>query len=205
MSQGPPPAQVARVRDALDDVVAAHGCDLEEVELTSAGTRSKLTVAVDRDGGVDLDTIAELSREISERLDQLDLINGTYTLDVGSRGVHRPLVEPRHWRRNAGRLVKVDLTDGSSVTGRLVEIGDGEVTLEPRADPRFHSTKTKPPIVVGLDAVKQAMVEVDFRALSGVEYADVTDVTDVTDDTDDDLDDTFGPEDLHHDSQEGQA
>ena len=204
MSQGPPPAQVARVRDALDDVVAAHGCDLEEVEFTSAGTRSKLTVAVDRDGGVDLDTIAELSREISERLDHLDLINGAYTLDVGSRGVHRPLVEPRHWRRNAGRLVKVDLTDGSSITGRLVEIGDGEVTLVPQADPRFHSTKTKPPVVVGLDTVKQAMVEVDFRALpKNVEYAH--DDPDDSDDPDDDLEDPFGPEDLHHDSQEGQA
>ena len=194
MSQGPPSAAlVARVRDALDVIANAHGCDLEEVEITKAGSRSKLTVALDRDGGVDLDTIAEISREISERLDQLDVLLGAYTLDVGSRGVHRPLVEPRHWQRALNRLVKAELSDGSSVTGRLTAVGDGEVSLQPQADPRFHSTKVKPPIQVPMNAVRLAVVEVDFRALP----PDLDD--------DDDLDDGVDDLDDFDDSEEGSA
>lgn len=166
MTQGPPPAAVAsRLREALEVVANDHGCDLEEVEILTAGARSKVVVAVDRDGGVDLDTVADISRDISVRLDALDLLPGAYTLDVGSRGTHRPLLEHRHWRRAAGRLVKVDLLDGSSVSGRLTDLAEEAVTLVPQADPRYHSTKPKPPVQVALADVKLAMVEVDFRAV----------------------------------------
>ena len=166
MSQGPPAAALAsRLREALDVIATSHGCDLEEVEVVKAGNRSKVVVAVDRDGGVDLDTVADISRDISERLDALDLVPGAYTLDVGSRGVHRPLVEPRHWRRATGRLVKVELADGTTVTGRLTDFDGDTVTLVPQPDPRYHSTKPKPPVQVALADMRLALVEVDFRAV----------------------------------------
>jgi ribosome maturation factor RimP len=53
-----------------------------------------------------------------------------YTLEVTSRGVDRPLTLPRHWRRNADRLVKVTTTGGDTVTGRIVETRDDAATIE---------------------------------------------------------------------------
>jgi ribosome maturation factor RimP len=53
-----------------------------------------------------------------------------YTLEVTSRGVDRPLTEPRHWRRNRTRLVKVSLRDGGQVTGRVTDSDDDGATLE---------------------------------------------------------------------------
>jgi ribosome maturation factor RimP len=56
-------------------------------------------------------------------------------LEVSSPGVDRPLTEPRHWRRAVGRLVKVE-ADGRPVTGRVVEVDDAGVILEPEGGER---------------------------------------------------------------------
>ena len=63
------PASVDRIRDEIAPVLAQAGVDLESVQVQSAGRRELIRVIVDRDGGVDLDLIASLSREISDVLD----------------------------------------------------------------------------------------------------------------------------------------
>src|SRR3954451_21966512 len=97
-----------RVRDALDPLVTAAGYDLEDVSVTAAGRRSVVRVIVDRDGGVDLDAVAEVSRALSAGLDESDVMGeAPYVLEVSSPGVDRALTEPRHWRRAIGRRVRV--------------------------------------------------------------------------------------------------
>jgi ribosome maturation factor RimP len=107
------------------------GLDLEAVELTPAGKRRLLRVAVDKDGGVTLDDIADATKEVSRLLDESDVMGEQpYTLEVTSPGVDRPLTQPRHWRRNTGRLVKVALHDGRTVTGRVVDSDDERASLD---------------------------------------------------------------------------
>jgi len=115
---GPGPAQAGQRHDAdqaelarvLAPVVHAAGADLESVRISSAGRRRLLRVYVDADGGVGLDKIALISRELSARLDATGAMGeAPYTLEVSSPGVDRPLTQPRHWRRATGRLVKVTL------------------------------------------------------------------------------------------------
>ena len=121
----------SRISDALRDPLSGLGLDLEAVELTPAGKKRVLRVAVDKDGGVTLDDIAEATRAVSEELDDEDLMGEqAYTLEVTSRGVDRPLTEPRHWRRNHDRLVRVSLHDGRQVTGRVGASDDAGVTLD---------------------------------------------------------------------------
>jgi ribosome maturation factor RimP len=93
-------------------------------------------VLVDRDGGIDLDAVAEVSRRCSEALDSADVFAGAYVLEVSSPGVDRPLTQPRHWRRNTTRLVEARLRDGSSVTGRVTDANDDAVTIEVGAQKR---------------------------------------------------------------------
>jgi ribosome maturation factor RimP len=105
--------------------------DLEGVEVTPAGKRRILRVSVDKDGGVTLDDVADATREVSRVLDDSDVMGEQpYTLEVTSRGVDKPLILPRHWRRNTDRLVKVDLTDGSTLTGRIVTCDDVAACLD---------------------------------------------------------------------------
>jgi len=107
---GRPGADPAELERLLEPVVRAAGMDLESVRVGSAGRRRLLRVVVDADGGVSLDDIALVSREVSARLDATGAMGeAPYTLEVSSPGVDRPLTLPRHWRRAVGRLVRVPL------------------------------------------------------------------------------------------------
>jgi len=120
-----------RVRTTLQPVVSRAGFDLEDVAVSSAGRRSVIRVVVDRDGGVDLDAVATVSRVVSEALDAADVTgDSAYTLEVTSPGVDRPLTEPRHWRRATGRLVTFSTTGGGTLTGRVVTADDEGVTFD---------------------------------------------------------------------------
>ena len=137
-------ASRARLSQLLTPVVAATGADLEDLSVTAAGRRSVVRVVVDKDGGIALDDVAEISREVSEALDRIDvdepgLLGASYVLEVSSPGVDRPLTAPRHWRRSRGRLVQAVLREGGDVTGRVVDADageDGRVVLDVDGDHR---------------------------------------------------------------------
>jgi ribosome maturation factor RimP len=127
-------AQRARLREVIAPVVEAAGYDLEELSVSRAGRRHVLRIIVDGDGGVSLDAVADLSREISAALDAAEDTGGEfsereYVLEVSSPGVDRPLTQPRHWRRNIGRLVTVTAGE-RQLTGRLVGADETGITLE---------------------------------------------------------------------------
>lgn len=126
-----------QMRTALEPVVTTAGYDLEDVTVTTAGRRRVVRVVVDRDGGLDLDGVAELSRVLSAALDDDDLMGELpYTLEVSSPGVDRPLTLPQHWRRAAGRLVRVTLTDGETITGRVQRADEHQISLDVHGEQR---------------------------------------------------------------------
>jgi ribosome maturation factor RimP len=150
----------ARLQRLLEPVVIGAGLDLEALEVTPAGRRRVLRIIVDRDGGIDLDGVADLSHAISEALDDSDVMGGQpYVLEVTSPGTDRPLTEPRHWRRAVGRLVKVELTDGTSRTARVRAAAEDAAELEDGP--------------VRYAEVRRARVEVEFARLDPAEEADV--------------------------------
>jgi ribosome maturation factor RimP len=153
---------VARQHDAVRDQIehelaaplSALGLDVEAVELTPAGKRRILRIAVDGDEGVTLDDVADATKKVSEVLDATDVMGEhPYTLEVTSRGVDRPLTLPRHWRRNADRLVKVTTTDGQTVTGRIVGSSDDAATLDVDGGRRE----------IAYAEVAKALVQVEFN------------------------------------------
>lgn len=143
-----------RLAEVITDPLAANGLDVEAIELTPAGKRRMLRVAVDRDGGVTLDDIAEATKEVSRLLDESDVMGEqSYTLEVTSPGTDRPLTLPRHWRRNTDRLVKVTRTDGTTLVGRIRSADDDAVDLEVAGAQQR----------VSYDAVAKAKVEIEFN------------------------------------------
>ena len=174
---GLPPAQkiVALLRDPVQSV----GLDLEDVSVRKAGKRSVVVVIVDRDGGVDLDAIADVSRTISDALDTSELFGDSpYVLEVSSPGVDRPLTQPVHWRRAVGRLVKVDLVDGSTKKGRVVSADQTSAELD----------LGKNVVWVAFDQVAKAVVEVEFTRKDD-QLVDLSDGNTDSEETDFDEDD----------------
>jgi ribosome maturation factor RimP len=148
------------LRELIEPVCGAHGLDLEALEITPAGRRRRVNVVVDTDGGVDLDRCAELSQAVSSALDDADLMGESpYTLEVSSPGVSRPLRLPRHWRRNVGRLVRVQLVDGSEVVGRVHAADESSAVVETDGARRR----------LPYSAIDTARVQVEFRRLDGAQ------------------------------------
>jgi ribosome maturation factor RimP len=163
----PDPA-TARLAGWIEPVVGAAGYDLEDLVVTPAGRRSVVRVVVDRDEGVTLDDIAEVSRAVSAVLDENDgeMGRAPYVLEVTSPGVDRPLTEPRHWRRNIGRLVLVPVGPAGSaeqVTARISAVDDTGVTLAVEA-PAKPGAKKRPPTLrqVPWPELGSGRVQVEF-------------------------------------------
>jgi ribosome maturation factor RimP len=101
-------------------VVEGAGLELVDVSWTGQGGRRILRITVDRVGGVDLDTIAEVSERVSRRLDLEGYEPGPYHLEVSTPGLERPLRRPEDFRRAVGERVRVRTPDGV-VEGELRE------------------------------------------------------------------------------------
>lgn len=146
------------LREVVEPLTAAHGLDLEELEISPAGRRRRVSVVVDADGGVDLDRCAALSHAVSTVFDESGVMGeNPYTLEVSSRGVSRPLTMPRHWRRSVGRLVRLGLVDGDDVVGRIEAADEAGVVVDVDGSARQ----------LAYDAIGAARVQVEFRRTEG--------------------------------------
>ena len=188
------------VHDQLEPVVAALGLVLDDVTVSTAGSRRLLRVVVDlpsdHEGTLSLDAVAEAARDVSAALDDADPMGQSpYTLEVSSPGVERPLTEPRHLRRNVGRLVLLTLVSGDPVTGRVLSVEDDDtlVLLLPGAKKGMPATKQRR---VAWAEVVQGVVQVEFNRPGGDEPDD-DESADETDDEFDDDDDDETADDLN--------
>lgn len=164
----------SRLHTLLEPAVEARGLVLEGVTVKAAGRHRTVYVVVDlsddQTGGVGLDLIAELSRELSDVMDA-DPEGDTrpYDLEVSSPGVSRPLTEVRHWRRARGRLVKVNVIGEENVTGRLREVTDTGIVVVPDL-PAKKGVKPRPgePLELPFEKVRSGRVEIEFTHLGDV-------------------------------------
>ncbi|MFC8918942.1 ribosome maturation factor RimP [Streptomyces sp. NPDC047821] len=152
--------QSERLRGLLEPLVSAKDLDLEEIEVSRAGRRRMLRIIVDSDEGVELDACAELSRAISDKLDETDAMGDEeYVLEVSSPGADRPLTEHRHYVRATGRLVKFQLHEDGDLVARILSVDDEGLDLE------VPGVKGRKPTArrVTFGDIAKARVEIEFN------------------------------------------
>ena len=116
--------------DKISPLVHKFDFELEDVILKSAGKNTIVQVLVDKDSGISLDEVANLSTKLSDFFDENSLMgNKSYTLDVGSPGSDRPLTKLRHWKKNLDRLVKIH-SKTNIFEGRIKKVEETEVQIE---------------------------------------------------------------------------
>ncbi len=149
----------SRVKSAVIESIVAEGAALEEVVIAGSRKKPVIRIVVDADAGLTLDRAAEINRTCSRVLDEGNVMGDqSYVVEVTSPGVSRPLTAERHWRRNIGRLVRVQpQNDGEVITGRITAVDQSTVTLEmagKRRDVRYED-------------VKKAVVQVELKRGEG--------------------------------------
>lgn len=167
--------EAARLTELLEPTVASHQLILEEVQVRMAGGQRIVHVVVDLlegTGGIELDQVAEVSRSISEALDTDPYDTAEpYELEVSSPGTSRPLTLPRHWRRNLGRLVKVNLIAEENLLGRLTAVDDEGITIVPEIEvKKGMKPKQGEERTIDFASIRRGHVEVEF---SRAENADL--------------------------------
>lgn len=145
-----------QVIELLEGEFARAGFDIEDVVIDASARPPRIAVVTDGDNGLDLDSVARLSRVASELLDGLD--SAAYLLEVTSPGVERPLTTDKHFRRARGRKVEMTLADGKTLTGRLGEATGSTVRLVLRAGARGEFAVRD----IDLDTVVKTVVQVEF-------------------------------------------
>lgn len=110
-----------RLWEIVEPLAAGQGLEVVEVELRHEGKSGRvLRVYLDRVGGPDeapgVDDLGRVSRELGDLLDVYDVVAGSYTLEVSSPGLDRPLRKPAHFARFVGRRVRIHA--GELIGGR---------------------------------------------------------------------------------------
>ncbi|GAA3637233.1 ribosome maturation factor RimP [Lactobacillus hamsteri] len=126
------------VRSEIEPIIAARGDEFVDIEYVKEKSQNYLRIYVDKDqpGGIDIDEIAALSEEVSEKLDSLepDPLPDPYVLELSSPGVERPIKNAKDWEKANGEYIHVGLyqkIDGKKMfEGTLKSYNDEEIELE---------------------------------------------------------------------------
>lgn len=139
----------SRTEALLQPMVDEKGFELVDVEYVKEGSNWYLRAYIDKPGGITIDDIEPISRELSEKLDEEDFISDAYILEVSSPGLGRPLKKDKDFQRSIGEEIEIHLyrainkqkefvgllksfdTEENTIT---VELENGEETVFNRAD-----------------------------------------------------------------------
>jgi ribosome maturation factor RimP len=141
--------------ELLGPVITKAGFALEEITVTPVGKRRLVAVVIDREeSNPSLDEVTVVSKEVSAILDNYSQMGEMpFTLEVTTPGIDKPLVLPRHWKKNIGRLVKITPKQGEKYVARIKGYEDDQVTLELKNEV----------LVLSLSDVAKAQIEVEFN------------------------------------------
>jgi ribosome maturation factor RimP len=122
-----------RVWEVAEPLVTDEGLEIVDVEYRREPRGVMLRLFIDREGGVSLDDLTRVSRQLGDLLDAHDVVPGRYTLELSSPGINRRLRRPEHFSRYIGEKVRVKLAvprEGRRVfVGKLESVEDNGISV----------------------------------------------------------------------------
>ena len=121
--------QIKSIADIMRQLLEKDpGCFLVEIRIKPI---NNVRIALDADGGLPIAKCIEYNRALNKILVEKAIFqDGDYSLEVSSPGLDEPLKMKRQYIKNVGRMVEVELADGSKTEGRLTLAGDTEIKVE---------------------------------------------------------------------------
>jgi len=152
-----------RIAEALDQILTeSNNLFLVELKFSSSKANGKVTIVLDGDEGVAIEDCAMVSRRLGHLMEEENLIDDAYTLEVTSAGADAPLKFLRQYNRHIGRRLKVEMQDGTVHAGELTEVKEDRLLLNNEVKDKKKKI-TLVPVEIPLAAIKSAHVEVSFK------------------------------------------
>ncbi len=118
------------LEEQIEKIVRSHGAEFYDTEIVKENDQTIYRIYITQEGGVDLDTCAEISNDVSPLLDVHPPVSGNYFLEVSSPGIERTLKKPRHFRSAVGERVKLKIAGGEKKRGILQSADEEGIVLK---------------------------------------------------------------------------
>ena len=156
------------IRESIIQTIEETNPDVFLVDLNfKRGTKGVLSIKVDTDKGISLSECSKISRAVGNMLEENELIKISYRLEVSSPGIGSPLKLHRQYKQNVGRHLKVIKEDLTEVKGKLIEVEEATILLEPVLSKKKKGGKKKKKeesdspnseIIINFNEIKEAKV-----------------------------------------------
>jgi len=128
----------------------------------------KITILLDKDEGITIDECASVSRRLAAALESEEIIEGSYNLEVSSPGLDQPLRLARQYKKNLGRDLKISLSNGEIINGKLTVAEDDHIIILPPPVKKKKAPKDAPEIAdptvrIELSDISKALIQVSFK------------------------------------------
>ncbi|MGB0524137.1 MAG: ribosome maturation factor RimP [Flammeovirgaceae bacterium] len=127
----------------------------------SSKNASHIRVILDGDQGVSIDQCASISRQLGHYLEENDVMDHAYNLEVSSPGVDYPLQHLRQYQSRVGRKLELSLTEGEVIKGKLLEITEGQLRIA--KEKKVKKKVEIEEVSVAFEEIKEAKVLVSFN------------------------------------------
>ncbi|ASU36655.1 ribosome assembly cofactor RimP [Mucilaginibacter xinganensis] len=149
-----------RVKQLVEEKIADKpNLFLVDVKMHSNG---KLMILVDGDNGIGIDECVAISRHVGFHLEEENVIETAYNLEVSSPGVDFPLASVRQYAKNIGRTLAIKMADGGKREGKLTGITEDAIIIEEKIKEKGKKAETVES-VIPIDKITEAKVLISFK------------------------------------------
>ena len=149
-----------RVRELVEEKIADRP-ELFIVNITML-KNGILSILLDGDNGISIDDCVAVSRHVVFHLEEENVIENAYRLEVSSPGIDSPLTMQRQYDKNIGRDVRIKLANGDKKEGKLIAATATDVTIEEKVKEKGKKAELKEAILP-LDQIKETRVLISFK------------------------------------------
>ena len=123
--------------------------------------KNRIVLLLDGDNGIGIDEIAKISKHISHRMEEENVIEGAHTLEVSSPGVDHPLKFQRQYPQHIGRTLAVRLNDGKEMEGKLLSVNGDIITIDKQIKEKGKKARFEEQSL-SLTDIKEAKIKIIF-------------------------------------------
>jgi ribosome maturation factor RimP len=145
-----------RTRQIVEEIIENYE-ELFLVDILIKGNvgNQKVLIFIDGDDGLNIDQCSKVSREVGAVLEEEDLIQGKYSLEVSSPGLDHPIKLKRQYKKNIGRQFEVEKLDGEVVSGELIKVNEDTLVLKTKGEQKEE--------LMSFNEINQSKIEVSFK------------------------------------------
>lgn len=149
-----------RVRKLVQEKIADRAdLFIVSIRMLKSGV---LEILLDGDNGISIDDCVAVSRHVGFHLEEENVIENAYRLEVSSPGIDSPLLLTRQYEKNIGRNIRIKLADGTKREGTLIKATDHIVTIEEKIKEKGKKAELKE-AEFSVDQIKETKVLISFK------------------------------------------